>query len=64
MTEEQIVDVVSEEVVEETVEPEEYVDPYVQYKKTKYKLKNLKEQVRNNVKAQRGFGYTHKELTY
>jgi hypothetical protein len=53
-----------EEVVEETVEPEAYVDPYVQYKKNKIQLKNLKEQVRNNVKAQRGFGYTHKELTY
>ena len=37
---------------------------YVQYKKTKYKLKKLKEQVMKNNKSQRGFGYIYKELEY
>ena len=35
-----------------------------QYKQTKYKLKKLKEQVLNNTKAQRGFGYTYQEIKY
>jgi len=71
MTEEQVIDVVSEEVVEEEVveteQPqfaESYVDAYKQYKQTKYKLKQLREQVQNNIKAQRGFGYTYKEISY
>mgnify|MGYP006289276793 CR=1 FL=1 len=69
MLNEEVIDVVSEEVVEEeqpqTVEfSENYLDAYKQYKQTKYKLKKLKEQVQNNIKAQRGFGYTYKEISY
>jgi hypothetical protein len=69
LNEEQVIDVTSEEVVEEVVDEqpafaETYVDAYKQYKQTKYKLKKLKDQVQNNIKAQRGFGYTHKEITY
>ena len=69
LNEEQVIDVTSEEVVEEVVDEqptfaETYIDAYKQYKQTKYKLKKLKDQVQNNIKAQRGFGYTHKEITY
>jgi DNA-binding transcriptional regulator YhcF (GntR family) len=69
MLNEEVIDVVSEEVVEEEVveQPqfaETYVDAYKQYKHTKYKLKQLREQVQNNIKAQRGFGYTYKEISY
>jgi DNA-binding transcriptional regulator YhcF (GntR family) len=69
MLNEEVIDVVSEEVVEEEVveQPqfaETYVDAYKQYKQTKYKLKQLREQVQNNIKAQRGFGYTYKEISY
>ena len=49
--------------VEIQVAKTEY-DAYVQYKQTKYKLKKLKEQVLNNTKAQRGFGYTYQEIKY
>lgn len=70
LNEEQVIDVTTEEVIEENVETEQptfaesYIDAYAQYKQTKYKLKKLKEQVRNNIKAQRGFGYTYEEISY
>lgn len=71
MLNEEVIDVVAEEVTEEEVVEEEQpqvakteYDAYVQYKQTKYKLKKLKEQVLNNTKAQRGFGYTYQEIQY
>ena len=72
MLNEEVIDVVAEEVTEQPVpvveeQPQisgDYLDAYKQYKQTKYKLKKLKDQVRNNVKAQRGFGYTYQEISY
>jgi hypothetical protein len=71
LNEEQVIDVTSEEVVEEenSPSPEEntrvnYVSQYVDFKKQTYKYKQLKKQIQNNIKAQRGFGYTYKEIDY
>jgi hypothetical protein len=73
MTEEQVIDVVSEEVVEEEA-PElslaqentqpSYFDQYVDFKKQTYKYKQLRKQIQNNIKSHHGFGYTYKEISY
>ena len=75
MTEEQVIDVVAEEVTEQpepeinsdpidlsNVQPRNPYDEYVSYKKTEYKMKQLRKQVRNNMKAKRGFGYNYQEI--
>lgn len=71
LNEEQVIDVTSEEVVEEEISPSpeentqvNYVSQYVDFKKQTYKYKQLKKQIQNNIKAQRGFGYTYKEIDY
>jgi hypothetical protein len=73
LNEEQVIDVTSEEVVEEEVPqlslpeedtPRSYIDEYVDFKKQTYRYKQLRKQIQNNIKAQRGFGYTYKEIGY
>jgi len=71
LNEEQVIDVTSEEVVEEEISPSleentqvSYVDQYVDFKKQTYKYKQLKKQIQNNIKSQQGFGYTYKEISY
>mgnify|MGYP003328321836 FL=1 len=56
---------VSEPVAEEqmVVPPQEsYADLWVKHKKREYKRKQIEKQIRDNNKAQRGFGYTYKPL--
>jgi hypothetical protein len=71
LNEEQVIDVTSEEVVEEEISPSpeentqvDYFSQYVDFKKQTYKYKQLRKQIQNNIKAQRGFGYTYKEIDY
>jgi len=67
MLNEEVIDVVSEEVVEQESERptfEDYISEYREYKRTQRKMKQLKEQVQNNIKSQRGFGYTYKEINF
>lgn len=67
MLNEEVIDVTSEEVVVQ--EPEQptiqtYLDEYREFKRSQRKLKQLKQQIQNNIKSQRGFGYTYKEISY
>jgi hypothetical protein len=72
LNEEQVIDVESQEVVEEEIPDtsvEQYTPPnpydqYVDFKKQTYKYKQLKKQMQNNIKSQRGFGYTYKEIQF
>jgi len=72
LNEEQVIDVTAEEVAEQEhpvvvdEQPGQYIhyDQYVDFKKQTYKYKQLKKQIQNNIKAQRGFGYTHKEINF
>jgi hypothetical protein len=68
--EEQVIDVVAEEVTEQPEpvveeQPAPQYNPfeeYANYKKTEYKMKQLRKQLQNNVKAKRGFGYEYQEI--
>ncbi len=52
------------EVTEEEQQPTFTLEDYIEYKRDVRKQKKLKEQLRNNQKAMRGFGYTYKEINY
>ena len=39
-------------------------EQYAQIKRDQRKRKELKQQIKNNQKANRGFGYTYKEINY
>lgn len=61
--------VIDTEAVEvtETEEEQESVptlEDYINYKRNIRKQKQLKQQLKNNQKAMRGFGYTYKEISY
>jgi len=73
--EEQVIDVEAVEVQpQETTElsidneefqvPDNPYDQYVDFKKQTYKYKQLQKVIKNNIKAQRGFGYTHQEVKF
>ena len=39
-------------------------EQYAQIKRQQRKQKEVKQQLQNNQKSQRGFGYTYKEINY
>lgn len=65
MTEnETIIETEAVEVTEEDQQPTFTLEDYINYKRDIHKRKKIKEQLRNNQKAMRGFGYTYKEISY